>query len=196
MPRLPPIALAILFLTAADSAGGDEITVYRCEKASGGVSLQDAPCPQGQAQTSRNMVRPQDPPPRPKPDEPEPEPAGDRADLDYAAPVMPTTYPPPSLFQCTDYDGAVRYSEYYDPNTRCVPLAVLGYRVRSGSLAAGTCRMVTESCLRLDDESACDRFKRKLRTAKSEALHAFSDDAAFRRSEATRLDRIVSESCR
>jgi hypothetical protein len=63
-------------------------------------------------------------------------------------------------------------------------------------VAVNSCRWVTESCLRLDDASACDRFKRMLRTARSDALHAFSSTAAFRRSEVIRLERIVSESCR
>ena len=199
MRRLPAIVFAIFVLAAAGTAAGAEITVYRCEQAAGRVTLQDAPCPDGQAQTTRNLIRPQDPPPsRPVDDARGAEQAADRepAEPDPPAPDFPAAYPPPPLFQCTDYDGEVRYSEYHDPHTRCVPLAVLGYPVRGGSQAANTCRMVTESCLRLDDASACDRFRRLLRTAKSDALHAFSDTAAFRRSEVIRLERIVSESCR
>jgi len=200
MQRLLAMTLACLVLAPSGTPAGTEITVYRCEQSGGRVTLQDAPCPEGQAQTTRNMTRPQDPPPRaaaPADDDAEPDPDGDAGQADAPAYDYPmATYPPPPLFQCTDYDGAVRYSEYHDPNTRCVPLAVLGYPVRGGSPGANTCRMVTESCLRLDDASACDRFKRLLRQARSDALHAFSDTAAFRRSEVIRLERIVSESCR
>ena len=105
-------------------------------------------------------------------------------------------WPPPPMFQCTDYDGEVRYSEEYAPSDRCVPLSVLGYRVQDHSPAAATCRWVRESCLRLDDARACEQFRDKLRKARSDALHAFSDTAAFRKSEAERLERIVDESCR
>lgn len=195
MFRCLAIAVALL---APGSLAGAEITVFRCEKPGGGVSLQDAPCPEGQDQTTRNMVRPQDPPPHrataARRATPEPAPAPDVPGVASAG--VPQLLPPPPLFQCTDFDGQVRFSEHHDPNTRCVPLAVLGFRVRSGSLAANSCRWVTESCLRLDDASACDRFKRMLRTARSDALHAFSNTAAFRRSEVIRLERIVAGSCR
>jgi hypothetical protein len=195
MLRFLVIALAFVL---PGSAAVAEIRVYRCVQTDGGVSLQDAPCPPGQDQTSRNMTRPQDPPAHRTSNarraRPEPDPAPTAPE--FVPADLPPVYPPPPLFQCTDFDGQVRFSEHHDPNTRCVPLAVLGFRVRSGTQAANTCRWVTESCLRLDDASACDRFRRMLRTARSDALHAFSSTAAFRRSEVTRLERIVSESCR
>ena len=132
-------SLAIL-LIAIGPAAADEVTVYRCQDATGRISLQDEPCPAGQTGSTRTMVRPQDPPPRPAAPPPEtpPEPAPEpRAEW--------SPYPPPPLFQCTDYDGEVRYSEDYDPHTRCVPLSVLGYDVRGAPQAAGTCRWVRES---------------------------------------------------
>ncbi len=185
-------SLAIL-LIAVGPAAADEVTVYRCQDDKGRVSLQDEPCPAGQSESTRNMVRPRDPPPRPAPAEPAPETS--------AGPPPPpaiewSPYPPPPLFQCTDYDGEVRYSEHYDPSTRCVPLSVLGYDLRGSPQAATTCRWVQESCLQLDDASACDRFEAKLKQARSDALHAFSDTAAYRKSEVQRLERIVNDSCR
>ena len=184
--------LAILLLAVGPS-GAAEITVYRCQDDKGRVTLQDEPCPAGQRQTTRGMIRPQDPPPRlaaAAQDAPEPpaQPA--------PGPAPARLLPPPPLFQCTDYDGAVRYAEDYNPDTRCVPLAVLGYDLRGSPQAAAACRWVTESCLRLDDPSACDQFEARLKQARSDALHAFSDTAAYRRSEVTRLERIVRESCR
>ena len=77
-----------------------------------------------------------------------------------------------------------------------MPLAVLGYRVDHYSDAAATCRWVQESCLRVDDDAACVQFRARLKQARSDALHAFSDTAAFRESEVERLSRIVDESCR
>lgn len=179
-------SLAILLIAVGGPAAADEITVYRCQDAQGRVTLQDGPCPAGQTGSTRSMTRPQDPPPRPAAAPPAPpDSSGSFPPApDYALPA----YPPP-LFQCTDYDGDVRYSEDYDPNTRCVPLAAMGY-------ATAACTWVQESCLRLDDASACDRFKEKLKQARSDALHAFSDTAAYKKSEVQRLERIVNESCR
>ncbi len=191
MRRFVQASLAI-FLFAVGPAATQDITVYRCQDAGGRVTLQDEPCTAGQSQSERRMVRPRDPSPQsttataavaPAPAEPPP-------------PAPPLPYPPPPLFQCTDYDGEVRYSEDYDPNTRCVPLPVLGYDVRGSAQGAASCRWVSESCLRLDDDSACGQFKARLKVARSNALHAFSDTAAFRKSEVTRLERIVDESCR
>ena len=199
MRRIVQASLAI-FLFAVGPAATQDITVYRCQDAAGRATLQDEPCPTGQTQTTRQMTRPQDPAPRPRPrpdaapgdDVAAPDPAG--GDPEPLPPLRP--FPPPPLFQCTDFDGEVRYSEAYDPNTRCVPLSVLGYDVRGSAQGAASCRWVSESCLRLDDATACDQFKTRLKVARSNALHAFSDTAAFRKSEATRLQRIVDESCR
>jgi hypothetical protein len=185
-------SLAIL-LIAVGPAAADEVTVYRCQDDKGRVSLQDEPCSAGQSESTRNMVRPRDPPPRPAPAEPAPETSAEPA----SPPIAEWSFhPPPPLFQCTDYDGEVRYSEDYDPNTRCVPLSVLGYDLRGAPQAATSCRWVQESCLQLDDASACEQFEAKLKQARSDALHAFSDTAAYRKSEVQRLERIVNDSCR
>ena len=193
------IASLASLLVLVGPSGAEELTVYRCQDDKGRVTLQDEACPAGQQQSARSMVRPRDPPPPPPSPSPSPV-APDPGPAD-AMPAPQPEYasylpPPPAMFQCTDFDGSVRHSEDYDPNTRCVPLPVLGYDVRGSSAAAGTCRWVTESCLRLDDDTACDQFKRRLRQARSDALHAFSDTAAYRKSEVQRLAAIVSESCR
>ena len=59
------LLLTLLVLAAPIKApvhAGD-ITVYRCTDAAGRVSLRDTPCPQGQRQSTREMLRPKDPPP-------------------------------------------------------------------------------------------------------------------------------------
>ncbi len=192
MHRFVQASLAI-FLFAVGPAAAQDITVYRCLDATGRATLQDEPCAAGQTQTTRQMTRPQDPAPRPVA-APRPEP--EAAEPEPAPPQFALPYPPPPLFQCTDYDGEVRFSEDYDPNTRCVPLSVLGYDVRGSAQGAASCRWVSESCLRMDDADACDQFKARLKVTQSNALHAFSDTAAFRKSEAIRIERIVNESCR
>lgn len=179
--------LAILSILVGQ-AGAQDITIYRCTDGQGRVTLQDAPCAAGESQQRRSMVQPQAPAPRvPAPPTAEPAPAPQVVD----APPPPRP-PPPPMYQCTTYDGETRYSEKDDPNPRCVPLAVLGYDV--GAYGAA-CRWVEDSCLRLDDASACDQFQRELRQAKSDALHAFSDTAAYRDSEVKRLTQIVRASC-
>ncbi|WP_158637050.1 DUF4124 domain-containing protein [Arenimonas daejeonensis] len=180
-------------LIAVGPAAADDITVYRCKGGNGQVTVQDSPCGSGQTEVSRSsMTRPQDPPPKPAAPPPQPPDDEPLPAPDYASSVL---LRPPPLYQCTDYDGDVRYSEDYDPANRCVPLAVLGYGL-TGPQAATACRWVQESCLEMDDASACVQFKAKLKQARSDALHAFSDTAAFRKSEVQRLERIVNDSCR
>ncbi|GAB2668096.1 DUF4124 domain-containing protein [Arenimonas aestuarii] len=176
-------------LAIVGPAGGQDITVYRCTDDQGRVMLQDEPCPPGQVQQQRSMAQPKDPPPRPAPPAPAPAPAPAETPRE----PTPVFFAPPPLYQCTSYDGDIRFSENYDPNPRCVPLAVLGYD--AGAYGA-VCRWVEDSCVRLDDASACDQFKKMLGQAKSDALHAFSDTAAYRKSEVERLTQIVRESCR
>lgn len=180
-------SLAILCCLVG-AAGAQEVVVYRCEDAQGRVALQDDPCPAGQRQQERRMQRPQDPPPAPAP-------AAAPAAPPPAAPppaAPPPRPPPPPLWKCTAWDGEVRFSENYDPNPRCVPLAVLGYD--AGAWGA-SCRWVEDSCVRLDGASACAVFADKLEQAESDALHAFSDTAAYRKSEVRRLRQILSTSC-
>jgi hypothetical protein len=186
--RLRPCPSLAILLALVGPAGAQDITVYRCTDAHGEVMLQDEPCPAGQTQQQRSMVQPKDPPPRPAAPPPVPE-----TRIEETPAPAPTYFPPPPIYQCTAYDGGIRISENHDPNPRCVPLAVQGYD--AGTFGA-SCRWVEDSCVRLDDGSACDVFKRKLDEAESDALHAFSDTAAYRKSEVERLKQIVRDSCR
>jgi hypothetical protein len=187
-------AVAALLLVATPTGRAEEITIYRCQDAAGRVTLQDEPCAAGQSGTARSMTRPQDPPPRPARARP-PVAAADEPPAVDDFPQPAWSPPPPPMFECTDFDGGVRFSEDYAPNTRCVPIGVLGYDLRGSSDAAATCRWVQESCLRVDDATACTQFRAQLKQAESDALHAFSDTAPYRKSEAERLRRIVAESC-
>ncbi len=190
-------SLAILVCCVGSApVAGTPVTVYRCEDGQGRVTLQDEACPAGQDQTTREMTRPRDPPPRPAAPEPEPDADPESEDFPPSQPApWSVAYPPPPLYQCTDFDGEIRYSEDYDPNTRCVPLAVLGYGPRGSPQAASTCRWVSESCVLLDEATTCERFKSKLRQARADVLHSFSDRLEYRRSEVIRLARIVTDSC-
>lgn len=185
-------SIAALFGVMPLARGADTVVVHRCEDRQGRVTLQDDPCPPGSKATTREMQRPVDPPPRPvatassAPADPEA--------VDYAP--GPGPFPPPPMYRCTSYDGEVRHSESYDPNPRCEPL---GLYARPGLLTAEQarmCRWVEDSCVRLDDEQACAVWRKKQAEAKSKALHAFSDTAAYWKSELARTTAVVEESCR
>lgn len=102
---------------------GNTVTVYRCTDAGGKQSLRNTPCPKGEKQQVREMLRPQDAPPRPPaaPAPPEPAPA--------PAVVERTVYlaPPRPMYECTTPDGDRYASEDGAGNPRWVPLWTLGY---------------------------------------------------------------------
>lgn len=101
---------------------GSTVIVYRCTDAGGKQSLRDTPCPRGQQQQAREMLRPQDAPPRPKAVPVPREPAA-------PAPMQRTVYlaPPRPMYECTTPDGDRYTSEDGAGNPRWVPLWTLGY---------------------------------------------------------------------
>jgi hypothetical protein len=108
----------------------------------------------------------------------------------------PELIPPPPMYRCTSYDGVARFSESYDPNPRCEPIVLYyPYPNELTPTQKLACRWVEDSCVRLSDRAACERFKSQRVEAKSAVLHAFSDTAAYRKSELERLNQIVDESC-
>jgi hypothetical protein len=142
------------------------------------------------------MLRPSDPPPKrvaetapaPKPVAPEPEPA---------APPARELIPPPPMYLCTSYDGIERYSESYDPNPRCEPMVLYyPYPNQLTPAQAQSCRWVEDSCVRLSDGAACERWRAKQPEAASLLQRAFSDTVQYRRSELARINQILDESCR
>jgi hypothetical protein len=193
--------IAALLLLAADTATAQPappsapatITVHRCVDAAKHVTLQDEPCPPGTEDTRKVMQRPQDegaappPPKEPAPaPEPEPEPV--------IAPA-PKVRPPP-MFVCTSYDGIQRYSESYDPNPRCEPLGLYYPPQYLTPKSAQMCRWVEDSCVQLNDAQACAVWEDRRKEAESSLQQAFSDTAAYRKSELERITQIVNRSCR
>ena len=186
LPWLLPLAL---LAGAATPKSTDTVTVYRCVDGKGHVTLQDDPCPAGARSTSRQMQRPKDAPPRPiAPRQPEPAPVPPPR-------PAPPLIPPPPMYHCTSYDGIERFSEQYDPNPRCEPLGLYYSPNQLSPELRQTCRWVEDSCVRLSDESACAVWRKRYPEAKSAALHAFSNTAAYRKSEVERIGRILRESC-
>ena len=180
-------------LPAADSKpAAPTVTIHRCVDAKGHVTLQDDACPAGSQDSARVMERPKDLPasmPAPAPEpvfEPEPD-----------WPPPPPRPPPPDMFVCTSYDGIERYSESYDPNPRCEPYVLYyPYFNPLTPTQALTCRWVQDSCVQLSDDRACAVWEQKRKDAESDVRRAFSDTAAYRKSELARINRIVEQSCR
>ena len=198
------IALSLAFLStagsapktppAAPAASAQTVVVHRCTDAKGRVTLQDEPCPKDSRSESREMTRPKDPPKsRPIPVL---APPIDALPDEPAPMARRELIPPPPMYRCTSYDGNERFSESYDPNPRCEPL-VLYYPYPNNLTPAQAlgCRWVEDSCVRLSDRSACERWRAKKQEATSAVLHAFSDTAAYRKSELERATQIVDESC-
>jgi hypothetical protein len=180
----------------AGKAKSATVQLHRCTDARGKVTWQDDKCPAGSKEEVREMARPTDPPRAPAAKSP---PAAPVAVLPQAAPPPPPPrqlIPPPDMYLCTSYDGIERYSESYDPNPRCEPV-VLYYpnpELLSPTMQ-NSCRWVEDSCVRLSDAAACDRFRAKKVEAASLRQRAFSDTVEYRKSELARLTQIVEESC-
>jgi hypothetical protein len=181
---------------AAAAAAQNTFTVHRCVDAKGLVTLQGESCPEGSHDSTREMTRPKDPPPGPPPP-----PIPDQ--LAVKPPVREEQQreliPPPPLYRCTNLDGDERFTEQYDPNPRCEPIVLYfpyaGIRQPSNPQAL-SCRWVEDSCVRLSDWQACQRWRVKQKEAASAVMHAFSDTAAYRKSELQRINQIVNENCR
>ena len=171
---------------ATSTAPSNTMSVYRCTDDKGKVSLQDTPCADSNSQEITQMIRPKDAPPLPaviKPLAPIAEPA---PIIQVATPRIPA----PDLFRCTDFDGKVRDSEYYDPKPRCVPLWALGYHTNSVA-----CSWVEDSCVRYQGKALCERWKEKQKQAKSDEWMSAGGSPAYLKSELLRITQIVETSC-
>ena len=115
------ICLATSPAEALRAQAGAKVTVYRCTDAAGRQTLRDTPCPAGQAQQARDMLRPKDAPPRATP--PLPPPVAQPA----PPPVVVYRSPPQPLYECVTPDGDRYTSETGEGNPRWVPYWTLGY---------------------------------------------------------------------
>ena len=181
--------------TVASKAGEPTVTLHRCTDAKGKVTWQDDACPPGSEDVVREMIRPQDPPKRARP-KPAPAPVVIAPEPEPPARVR-EIIPPPAMYQCTSYDGKERFSESYDPNPRCEPIVVYyPYPNYVNPTQGLTCRWVEDSCVRLTDRAACERWRTMQKEAFSNLQRAFSDTQEYRKSELARINQIVDESCR
>lgn len=123
---LPP-----LLVTGAAVRAADRITLYHCTDDQDRLTLRDSPCPKGQRQDVRTMLRPQDPPP----DAARIERAAAPAPRPAAAQVIVVNTPRP-LYACVTPDGERYTSDSAEGNPRWVPLWTLGYPVTARDFVA------------------------------------------------------------
>jgi hypothetical protein len=191
--RLPVTAPVTAPRPVATDASPGTVTVHRCVDARGRVTLQDDACPKGSRDDAREMLRPKDPAPAARARAIVP------AVLAIEQPPPPPArefIPPPAMYRCTSYDGDERFSESYDPNPRCEPLVIYyPYPNNLTPAQALSCRWVEDSCVRLTDQAACQRWIAMRKDAASLLLHSFSDTSTYRKSELERITQIVEESC-
>ena len=123
LPALLPVLLCSLAPAQAQQA---TVTIYRCTDGGGRVMLRDTPCPRGQQQDAREMLRPTDAPSRPAP-------AAGRATAASApataVPQVLVLQAPRPMYECVAANGERYSSDSPEGNPRWVPLWTLGYPV-------------------------------------------------------------------
>lgn len=150
--------LAVPRLAQAQSATQAQVIVYRCVGADGGASLRDTPCPKGERQEARTMVRPTDAPPSAPAPASAPG-AGDGASAAEKPPprIVVVREPAPApMYECTTPDNTTYTSDSPEGNPRWVPMWTLGWPVPAGTWVRDTCRAMppAETCARLRDRRA------------------------------------------
>lgn len=118
-------ALLGLAAAAAPALQAGTVTIYRCVDGNGRVMLRDSPCPRGQQQETRQMVRPQDGPTR----LPATVVQGPSRPQAGAAPQVLVLTTPQPMYECMRPDGGRYTSDSSEGNPRWVPAWTLGWPV-------------------------------------------------------------------
>ena len=121
--RIPVLLLLLAAAAIAQAQATGNVRIYRCIDAAGKQTLRDTPCPKGQQQQARDMLRPRDAPIAARP----PVPASVPAPQPAPAQVV-FLAPPRPMYECTTHDGKRYTSENGEGNPRWVPLWTLGFR--------------------------------------------------------------------
>ncbi len=163
----------------------NQVTVFRCTDSKGHVSIQDVACSPNSAQEVSKMTKPKESSVPKAINNPAP-----TITLIEPTPIIKPRRPAPDLYQCTDFDGKVRDSEFYDPRPRCVPLWVQGYQSPTNA-----CSWVEDACYRYEGKALCDRWIAKQKQAVINADRPSAENTDFKKAEAARLTQIVKDSC-
>lgn len=200
--RLRATAL-LACLVALPCAASAQVVIYRCNDASGAVTLQnDRPCPKGTQQQKRTI---ETPPPAPPPalvtpvpaamaaPPPPPVPAPAPAPTEQPAEEIART-PPPPLFECRTQGGDRYLSEQAQPPPRCAPLQVTGLDGRGESAGGAACEMVEDQCQAVPEAALCDAWARRVREAEIPASFFNDGRTQLPAAEIERLRGVVRAS--
>ena len=190
------------------------VTVYRCTDARGKVSLQDAPCAEGQAQQARQMLRPADAPTPRAGSVPAP-----RAPVSLPPPRTVYLAPPRPMYECVTPEGKRYTSDDGRGNPRWVPLWTLGYpAVRPHSVlgdnighpdrvlhpphrdviwpvATGGGTWVRDDCAMLPPREACARLRDRRSELRTRFFNAQEKERDVLREEERALNARLDNDC-
>lgn len=208
------IFFMLLLALAPSAASAAEVVFYRCTDATGALTVQNMPCPQGQKQEKRVMqgittvpMAPATPPTL------TPAPATTPA----AAPTSPAAatptqavaesaanapakidegkrLPPPILFQCATYDNDRYFTEESEPPSRCKALRTVGLDGNPQAGAGQACEVVKDICARVPDGALCDAWKKRRDETEVAWRFARPENADKNKADFDRVNRIVNES--
>lgn len=218
MTRFLPLAALLLCTALVAHAQGGDVRIYRCTDATGKQTLRDTPCPKGQQQQVREMLRPKDAPARREPAPARPSP---RATEPVRIVVLA---PPQPMYECTDPDGKRYTSESGDGNPRWVPLWTLGYPVirprtslgnhiggpshpRPGGgprppmrdinwpVASGGGQWIRDTCAMLPPAETCARLRDRRAEIRTRFFNAMPSERDLLRSEERAIDARLDNDC-
>lgn len=213
-----PIAM-LLFAAQAARAQSGEVRIYRCNDAASKQTLRDTPCPKGQQQQVREMLRPKDAPERRTPA------AAAAAVKRTANPLRVVVLAPPqAMYECTDRDGKPYTSENGEGNPRWVPLWTLGYPVvrprtslgnniggtsnpRPGSsprtplrdinwpVASGGGQWIRDTCAMLPPQETCARLRDRRSEIRTRFFNAMPSERDVLRTEERGINARLDNDC-
>ena len=217
MRRLAILLLLLMPAFAPRAQDAAAVRIFRCTDAAGRETLRDTPCPRGQAQQVREMVRPKDAPPRPAPPAtPAPPPVA-------PAPVVVLRVPPQAMYECTTPEGKRYTSDDDDGNPRWVPLWTLGYpAARPDSIlgsniggpppradhptrpprrdiiwpvATGGGTWIRDACARLPQQEACARLRDRRDAIRTRFFNAMPSERDVLRREERGINARLDNDC-
>lgn len=168
--RLLGLVALVAASTLPSARAQDEILIYRCVDASGGVTIQnDTPCPKGTQQTVKKIgavqtMRTPDvvvPLPKAQSLPPQPHTAAPSATA-APPPPPPPPAPPPPLFQCRTWEDRDYLSDTATPPATCVPVQSRGIDGSIALAAGSTCEMREDACAEVPQAQLCVSWKKRV----------------------------------
>lgn len=202
----------LIALFACDAAAQQQIVIYRCTDAHGGVTLQnDVPCPKGSKQVKRVVETPSAPPPAsiaptaatisaatPTPASAAAAPPSTAA----AAPPPPPAaqpvaalVPPPPLYRCANLKREVYFSDTDLQPQRCVPMQAVGLDGNPATGAGTVCEMMRDPCKPIAEKQLCEGWRLRAQEAQAAARFGAGEQAMNAKSALERSQKVLRESC-